>query len=459
MSDPTEVDDDLVDWVRDLVGGSSATAERRSAGASRAGYAVDVRHDDGRVDELWLRADTGVGPQSGTAYTVRREAAVYRALQPTAVLAPPFVGVHPTREAFVTRRLEGRNWFSELTDDTVRVRLATALMGQLVELHRLDVRALDLPELGAVGSVRDHMSDELDNWCSQYRRHPERSLVLELALRWLRTAMPAEPDHPPVLVQGDTGPGNFMFHEGRLVAVTDWELAHYGDPHEDLGWLFVRDLQERFTSLTDRLRDYTRLGGRPIDLARLRYSIVLAQAKCAIGTLNGLYFGDNRAEVANLLIYSTLHVRLLGEALAGAIGHEHLPAPAPEARDLPFGRLFDIALDDLATVVTPSLSDGFALKRAKGIARIMKFLRDDTACRDAAEAAELTDIAGLLGERAASLGEGRARLCDALGAGTLSTSAALEHSMRQADRATFIARRAMGALAQRGYSPIGDIGE
>ncbi len=38
----------------------------------------------------------------------------------------------------------------------------------------------------------------------------------------------------PVLLHGDYWPGNFLFHEGHLVAVIDWEDAAIGDPLVDL---------------------------------------------------------------------------------------------------------------------------------------------------------------------------------------------------------------------------------
>jgi aminoglycoside phosphotransferase (APT) family kinase protein len=42
------------------------------------------------------------------------------------------------------------------------------------------------------------------------------------------------------LVHGDYRLGNIMVNENGLSAILDWELAHIGDPMEDLGWLCVR---------------------------------------------------------------------------------------------------------------------------------------------------------------------------------------------------------------------------
>ena len=54
-----------------------------------------------------------------------------------------------------------------------------------------------------------------------------------------RAAPPARRSSPRV-VHGDFRLGNLMVDEDGLAAVLDWELAHLGDPMEDLGWLCVR---------------------------------------------------------------------------------------------------------------------------------------------------------------------------------------------------------------------------
>src|ERR1700752_3858039 len=72
-TDVSDAPADLVDWVRGVTGGRAVHLERRSAGGSRAGYSVDVEASDGTHNELWLRSDTGAGPQSNGPYTLRRE--------------------------------------------------------------------------------------------------------------------------------------------------------------------------------------------------------------------------------------------------------------------------------------------------------------------------------------------------------------------------------------------------
>jgi hypothetical protein len=245
-----------------------------------------------------------------------------------------------------------------------------------------------------------------------------------------------------------------MYGNGEVVAITDWELAHYGDLHDDLGWICVRDAQERFTDLADRLRDYERFGGRRIDAARLRYFRVLAQTRCAIGTRRGLLARDHRAEMAAHLIFNTLHTRLLAEALADAEGLELPPTRPLEPDEADTAWAFDVALDDLRLHIVPQLGDTFAGRRAKGLARLLKYLREVQRLGPAAEDAERKELSDLLGRDVTDLREGRAALCEAIAAGVLEARGAIAFGLAQADRTTQIARPAMGALADRHYAPI-----
>jgi aminoglycoside phosphotransferase (APT) family kinase protein len=62
--------------------------------------------------------------------------------------------------------------------------------------------------------------------------------AFELGFRWLERNRP--PRRADTVVHGDFRNGNLVVGPDGLRAVLDWELAHIGDPLEDLGWLCVR---------------------------------------------------------------------------------------------------------------------------------------------------------------------------------------------------------------------------
>ena len=79
----------------------------------------------------------------------------------------------------------------------------------------------------------------LDHWAEVIEReeeYPQPSV--RAAIRRLRSN-PPPPAEAVRIVHGDYRSGNLL-HDGAggLLAVLDWEMAHLGDPLEDLGWAF-----------------------------------------------------------------------------------------------------------------------------------------------------------------------------------------------------------------------------
>ncbi|MEH6636307.1 MAG: phosphotransferase family protein [Halioglobus sp.] len=77
--------------------------------------------------------------------------------------------------------------------------------------------------------------EDLDRLQGLLDKYGNASPVHQLGLNWLRQNMPNTGRR--TLVHGDFRNGNLLVDERGLVAVLDWELAHLGDPAEDLGYL------------------------------------------------------------------------------------------------------------------------------------------------------------------------------------------------------------------------------
>lgn len=107
-------------------------------------------------------------------------------------------------------------------------RAAFAALGRLHALAPDDADRAALPVQDAAG--------RLAWWKAEMGRHASRpEPVAEAALRWLERHLPA-PSGPPAIVHGDFRSGNLLFGEQGLLAILDWEMAHIGDPMEDLAW-------------------------------------------------------------------------------------------------------------------------------------------------------------------------------------------------------------------------------
>ncbi|MDH3683713.1 MAG: phosphotransferase family protein [Acidimicrobiia bacterium] len=116
-----------------------------------------------------------------------------------------------------------------------RVDLARRLCELLALVHEVDWRAAGL------GSTLEDPGPKaaaaVDHWESILRHDQlEPCPELDMAVRWLRATVPRS--SATVLVHGDFKVGNVLLDENdEIIALLDWELAHVGDPHEDLGWV------------------------------------------------------------------------------------------------------------------------------------------------------------------------------------------------------------------------------
>jgi aminoglycoside phosphotransferase (APT) family kinase protein len=169
--------------------------------------------------------------------------------------------------------------------ETARERLPGQLADALARIHAIEPASLDgvLPAIAA-----DPALAQIEEWERQLYAIGEPLPAVELGLRWLRPNAPEPADSR--LVHGDFRLGNFIVDESGLAAVIDWELAHLGDPAEDVGWLCIRSWRFGNDELPvagvgereQFLGAYESAGGSPIDAERLRFWEVLGNVKWAI---------------------------------------------------------------------------------------------------------------------------------------------------------------------------------
>jgi len=112
-----------------------------------------------------------------------------------------------------------------------------------------------------------------------------------LGLKWLEDNCP--PPVEPVLNHGDYRMGNLLVEGSALTGVLDWELAHFGDPHEDLAfgcmavWRFARYDRPALGlgSIADYLAAYEVEAGVRLDPARFRFWTIYRTVWWALGCL------------------------------------------------------------------------------------------------------------------------------------------------------------------------------
>ena len=220
--------DDLARGLTGVLGGARVESlVRLSGGASRETWSFTA---DGRALVLQRQRD-------GAARGMGSEAEVLRAAHAAGVPVPelvvdgsssgelgnPFLIVAAVEGETIARKILRDDRFA-----SARGRLTADIGSAMARLHTIDPSTVpSLVEQDQVSFYRGVL-DQLGE------PHP----VFEVAFRWLEANRPVT--SATTVVHGDFRLGNVMVDERGLAAVLDWELAHIGDPMEDLGWVCVR---------------------------------------------------------------------------------------------------------------------------------------------------------------------------------------------------------------------------
>src|SRR5690606_32466738 len=108
----------------------------------------------------------------------------------------------------------------------------------------------------------------------------------------------------------------------------------------------------------------------------------------------------------------------------------------------------------LREVIVPNLTDPMALRRGKGMARVVKYLRESARTASFYEAAELDGLTKALGHRPESLAAGRREIDERARTGEIGDLDYLRYAWRRTSRDNEVMRSASGALADRHWPAL-----
>lgn len=263
---------------------------RLSGGASQETWAFDVATHGRAMPMILRRRPPGMTARGASAVPLATEAQLIiiagKAGVPTPEVTYVLAPSDGIGEGFLMGRIEGETIARKILRDAeyanARLLLARQCGEILGRLHKVPLEGL--PALRhAPARV------ELEHYRSIYHAHDHPHPVFELAFRWLEDNVPST-DVTQTLVHGDFRNGNLMIGPGGVRAVLDWELAHIGDPMEDLGWICVNAWRfgnidapvGGFGPREDMFAGYQAASGVMIDQARVKYWEVFGTLKWGI---------------------------------------------------------------------------------------------------------------------------------------------------------------------------------
>ena len=214
---------------------------RISGGASRETYRFDATTAGERRGYI-LRRD----PPGSLIETDRRvEFLAIRSFTGKGVAAPEALvleeaGAELERPFFIMSRVEGGVAGGGLGAEPFEEHgpaIGEQFFTFMGRIAREPVGGLPISEAAPAPEPGECWRRELDYWTGVIdadEQHPQP--IVRAAIRRLRRSPPPPPSKIAV-VHGDYRSGNFLHDgHGKILAVLDWEMAHLGDPLEDLGW-------------------------------------------------------------------------------------------------------------------------------------------------------------------------------------------------------------------------------
>jgi aminoglycoside phosphotransferase (APT) family kinase protein len=247
--EPREMAERLAAFICDqggFVGVKVENLRRMPGGASREMWSFDAAIEDRRTETrraFVLRRDPGPHKIDTSR---RNEFAVLRAAHEEGIPVPDVMWLCDDPGVlgaafFVMERVEGETLARRLLRDdayaNARRVMPSQLASILAQIHRIDLKKHKLDFLTEPGE--NAARTEVLRFQETFRQiamepHP----AFELAFRYLLERIPKTARK--TLVHGDYRIGNVIFGPEGVRSILDWELAHLGDPMEDLGWICVR---------------------------------------------------------------------------------------------------------------------------------------------------------------------------------------------------------------------------
>lgn len=214
---------------------------RRMPGNSGISYGFDIVHRATRESLVVRLPPPGVARQGNT--DVMRQVPLLQALKRAGIPVPEVRWYDADESWFgvpyhMVEHVRGSSTHifdagvAELTDGSHLEPVFVEAMGVLAAIHRVDWQH----ELAGWSRPRG-LLDEISAWTPSLLKSDDPEWIrrgLHLRDRLIATM----PDSSRTsVVHGDFYSNNWLFADGRLTAVLDWEIASIGCPGLDLGWI------------------------------------------------------------------------------------------------------------------------------------------------------------------------------------------------------------------------------
>jgi aminoglycoside phosphotransferase len=411
-------------WIGEITGGGTVGAvERIGGGAFRAAARVQLNGAPG-LSELFLKIDLGSAPDTG--YDLRREYDLLCALKELPVRTPTVLGFSDELKVMAMACLPGQAAYAAVNDDPAwRARVEADFVKALAEVHQVNLTAMGFAAIPPGLTARQAMQADIASWKEKLLAGVAApDAVTRFALAWLNARVPTS-DQPAVLVQGDAGPGNFLFDAQGVTGLVDWEMAHLGHRLEDLGCVLARSLVQPMMNASRLIKLYEAASGEKIAREQLIYATVLLMTRFSVPIELALESKTTALDYGLTSAYFRLSQISILTLIAAAEGIAVDDTSPPEGTPPAIGFELNYLTAMLGDVIRPALFDAYSRYRLDGAQALVGYIAKVVACAPALAPPPPPDYAALMGQGPAKIAPvlqallAQARYREALMAGML----------------------------------------
>ena len=249
--------------------GEIVNLEPLTGGASKEIWKFEV-NANGKSDRYILRRGSGVeGP---LAIKTSDEAKIQKTVRKLGAQVPEIIAVSSLDEelgdAYIMKFVDGESIARKILRDeeykNTLPKLAFECGQSIAKIHQADIN--EFPFLPSK-TVFEQINDLYQTYVSFNQPSP----VFEYTHLWLKKQNFGEIND--ALVHGDFRLGNIIVDKDGLKSVIDWELAHIGNPLQDLGWICGNSWRfgntdkvvGGFGDLADLLKGYNSVSNYQVD--------------------------------------------------------------------------------------------------------------------------------------------------------------------------------------------------
>jgi aminoglycoside phosphotransferase (APT) family kinase protein len=449
------IESEVIAWAESALGAKVVDCTRQSRdNGGRPAWFITSRNGKSQ-NRYYIRGNRGPSFEYNSIYSLDREARLLKVLKKHGVPVPGVVAESSNPYAVILEFVDGLDDFTQITDQAERDEYGRQFGEIMARWHAIPVAEFErigflIPKTG-----EEYLVQDLEVWekgCFPHLKEPVP--LVTFACQWLRRNPPPPPKRP-VLAQGDTGPGQFIFKDGRIQAVVDWELAFVGDPMNELARIRTRDMWYPTGNLPKWFEYYSEYSGTPLELDKIRYYSVIAMMTTALALGPVAQRLDPRDVHAEWIAEEIWSKRATIECLAEAIGVKLEPPVIPTPQSSRVSELLDVLEENLRDEQMPRIEDRFLRYRMSMDLRLLTHLRHLTGIGREIEADDLDDIKLIMGRRPKNRREAMVAMEEFVRrAGPEMDAELARYFYRHAMREETVMRGAMGRVENAVVSPV-----